>query len=155
MQNRLHWGNQFVYQRNETHYSFHSCFPYTCRIPSRNEFLKSIDTDSSYKDALSFRHRKSLQRDAQNSHLSTKQGHVTHVCTHITTKQNKKLSARHKALLIICTVARTSSMSTQCTAVHFSENAHSFGQEYFSRINWAVLWEFFSWNPTDYSQSLN
>lgn len=128
MQNRLHWGNQFMYQRNEMHYCFHSCLPYTCRIPSHNEFLKSIDTDSSYKDTLSFGHRKSLKRDAQNSHLSTKQGHITDVCTHIHTKQNKKLSARHKALLTVCTAARTSPMSPQCTAVHFSENTHLFGQ---------------------------
>lgn len=41
-----------MYQRNEMHYCFHSCLPYTCRIPSHNEFLKSIDTDSSYKDTF-------------------------------------------------------------------------------------------------------
>lgn len=93
MQNRLHRGNLFMYQRTEA--LFYSCFLYTCKIPSDTAFLKGIDTDSSDRVTLSFGHRKSLTRDTQNSHLTTEKGHVTY-----TQRKKKPKLSRHKAALI-------------------------------------------------------
>lgn len=147
MQHRLHRANLFTYQRTET-LCFHPCFPYTCKIPSHNEFLKGIGTDSSDGDTRSSRHRKSLTRDVQNSPLPTKQGHVTY-----TTQGSKKKQSLLDTKLFLSQSGQKSQHNAlpyifQKTHVHLDKNISAGSSKLFKK-------KFFSSSLCDYSQHLN